>query len=220
VKRKTARQLKVYTKRPKDLGLLIVVGGPGGSGSSTIAKMLAAHYGLHRIYGGAFMRQIARRKGYATLEEFISSDEFNLGYYHFDKQIDEETVKAAMHRDVLVESKNFAAIATNEQIPCTVKIWLDADIQTRVWRSLASKHKIKNPEKIDKKSDLYHLTLVGLMQRYSNDKNRYSKLYGIEYEKPELYNDIVIDTTHMNAGETFNKILMEVKRGKFIKSRR
>jgi cytidylate kinase len=55
------------------------------------------------------------------------------------------------------------------------------------------------------------------MQRYSNDKNRYKKLYNIDYDNEEKYNDIVIDTSKMNASETFNLILKLIKEGGYIK---
>lgn len=194
----------------------MVVGGPGGSGSTTIAKMLAAYFGLQYIYAGAIMRRIARLKGFASLEEFLASDEVKENGNKYDKLVDEETYKASMRRNILVEGKSFAAIATLKQLPATVKIWVDADLETRVRRTLLSKKGIKHPEEVKKGSLVYRVTATELMQRYSNDKNRYSKLYGIDYGHQELYNDIVIDASHLTAGETFNLILKEIKNGKYI----
>lgn len=218
MKRKTAQKIRVYGKRPKDLGMLIVVGGPGGSGSTTIARMLASHFGLQYIYGGAIMRRLARKNGFDTLEEFLTSKEFKKDSKKYDKLIDEETMKASQRRNVLVESKNFAALATLKQQATTVKIWVDANISTRVRRTLHSKKGIEHPENVAKTSFAYRTTATELMQRYSNDKNRYAKLYGIDFDTPELYNDIVVDASHLTAGETFNLILKEIKRGKYIRS--
>ena len=49
---------------------LFVIGGPGGSGSSTIAKMFAKYFGMERVYGGDLMRRLVKDKGYENFEDF------------------------------------------------------------------------------------------------------------------------------------------------------
>jgi cytidylate kinase len=46
---------------------------------------------------------------------------------------------------------------------------------------------------------------------------RYSSLYGINYDKPEEYNDIIIDSSNLNEKETFDLILKNIKDGGYIK---
>jgi len=204
-------------KRPKDLGMLIVVGGPGGSGSSTIAKYLARYFGLNYFYSGLMMRNMARREGYPSLESFLRSTYFKKNRNKIDKFIDRDTLKFSQLSNVLIDSKTFAALAWKKKIPCTVKIWLTADLNTRIHRHLYSHGRIRKETRLSKTSKLYRQTLSSLSLRYSNDKKRYYKLYNIEYGEPQRYNDIVIDTSKMNVQSTINLILKVLKDEQFIK---
>ncbi len=210
--------LAQLNKRPKDLGKLVVVGGPGGSGSSTIARMLALHLQLHYVYGGAFMREYAEQYGYASVAEFIKSDEFKEKRNEYDKIIDSKLIKASGWKDVLIDSKVFAAIATNLQIKCSVKIWLDAPLHTRIRRTLHKEKKILLDKRLPTYSEIYKLTEIRLRDRYFQDKARYKELYGIDYGRPEKYNDIVIDTSPYNEGQTMEIILKMIKDGKYFGS--
>lgn len=204
-------------KRPRDLGLLIVVGGPGGSGASTIALMLAQHFGLSYFYAGGMMRSMAEKRGFKTLEKFMESEEFQHDKNKIDKIVDKQIVRISQRRDILIDSKTFAALAYLKRLPCTVKIWIEADIQTRVHRALYSHDKIPEGKRVLKRSELYRKTMLDLMRRYSNDKNRYARLYGIDYDRQELYNDIIIDSSKLDAGQTFTLILKLLKDGKYTK---
>jgi cytidylate kinase len=186
--------------------IVLVVGGPGKSGSTTIAKMLAEYFDIERINGGKFCREEAKAQGYEDYEDFLkeSSDEV---IHQTDVKVDEKLRRTALRGSVLIESKIFAAIATKEDIPCSAKIWLDADLDTRVERALA-KEKISNPiarwfKKREIKNDLIF--------RYEVDKVRYEHLYNIEYDHPEKYNDLVIDNSDQTVDQTFNLIINFLK---------
>ncbi|HEQ65281.1 MAG TPA: hypothetical protein ENN64_00430 [bacterium] len=209
--------LNVYEKRPKDLGYLFVLGGPGGSGSSTIAISLAKKYGLSRVYGGAIMRSIAKSKGYKKYVDFIESDEFNSEQGKFDHLVDRKLIAMALKPNILIESKIVGPLLVKEGIESTVKIWLDCSIETRVYRKLFSKGLISEGESLDKKSILYIETRNDLMIRYSNDKNRYQKIYGISYSEPELYYDIILKTDNQTPSQTFNLLLKKIEDGGYLK---
>ncbi len=184
-----------FNSRSKNLGFLIVVGGPGGSGASTVAGMLAEHFSLNYVYGGQFMRLLAREYGFKNINDFFSSDVFKEN--SFDFLIDRKLLKKSFKKDVLIDSKVFAALATKHGISCSVKIWLDADINVRA-RRVAGK----------KKEDVCIDDVVrNLKKRFENDKKRFWDLYGVEFENQEKYNDIVIDSSKQNAQETFNLVL-------------
>lgn len=203
--------------RPKNLGILMVVGGPGGSGSSTIAKHLAKHYSLTRYYAGARIRKIARERGYKSLVDFYQTDYFRQNSVEIDSDLDRYLVKMSYQRDVLIESKVFAALAEIWRIPCTVKIWLDADFEVKVKRTMLSRGGIKNLSEIDVNSPEYKEAYKNLKTRYEVDEIRYEKLYPIDYPSPERYNDIVIDSSHLNVAQTFDLILAKINDGGFIK---
>lgn len=189
---------------------LIVVGGPGASGSSTISKRLSEYFNIERVYAGQIFRDKAVEMGYTNVEDFLVSVT-KAGFY-LDNEVDDMLVKRASEGNVLIESKSFAIIATNMDISCTAKIWLTASIQTRVKRRLGKDPDVKWYNYVFK----YIKERRALIRRYNIDKNKYWDLYRADYSKPELYNDIVLDTSSMNEEDTFNLILKLLKDGGYI----
>ena len=189
--------------------LLLVVGGPGSSGSSTISKMLAKHFGLPRIYAGDLFRKRAKQQDIDSFEEFLQ--EISHGGNSLDLEIDKLLFEYAKEGNVLIESKIFGALAKREGIDCTATIWLDSDLDTRVKRRL-QKEGIKGIRAFFKKSRIRR----DLKKRYVIDKEKYTRLYNIRYDAPYLYYDIVLDTSKLNEEETFNLILRELENGRYI----
>jgi predicted cytidylate kinase len=182
--------------------IVLVIGGPGKSGSTTIAKMLARHFDLERIYGGSLVRKEAVNKGYDSLDDYLQDNKLE-GIKKFDKLVDRKLRRVAREGNVIIESKIFAAIATKEDILCSAKIWLDADIDVRVQRAL-EKEGVNNPiakwiRRIQIKKDL--------ISRYKIDRERYEVLYDIDYESPKKYNDLVIDNSDQSVDQTFSLIM-------------
>lgn len=185
---------------------VLVIGGPGKSGSSTIGKMLAEHFNVDRIYGGKFFREEAKKDGFSSVKDFLEEmpqDEIE----RLDIEVDNKLREYAKRGSVLIESKTFAAIATIENIPCSSKIWLDADLNVRVERAV-KKEQIENP--IYRSIRRFQIRRE-LVHRYKIDKQRYKKLYGIDYENPKKYNDLVIDNSKQTPEETFNLIVNFLK---------
>ena len=197
--------MKFNTARPKDLGMLFVVGGPGGSGSSTISKLLAQKYSLNYVYAGKIMRTVAKEKGFSNLEDFLKTLN-SKNSDKIDEVIDRKLIRLSYSENVLIESKIFAALAFKLAIPTTVSIWLDAKVDVRAKRKLKSK-KGKTIEEIKKE----------LNERLEYDNKRYTKLYGIDYMSPKKYNDIVLDTSKMNEYQTLALILKLIEDGGYIK---
>jgi len=56
-----------------------------------------------------------------------------------------------------------------------------------------------------------------LKRRYIIDKEKYWRLYKVRYNRPELYYNLVLDTSSMNEQETFNLILKKIEDGGYIK---
>lgn len=197
--------------RPKDLGLLFVVGGPGSSGSSTISKMLADIFSLRRVYGGGFFRDVVRDLGYLNLEEaYVENSLENLE--GIDMEVDRVLREESKKKDIIIDSKIFAALATQEDIPCTVKIWLDSSLHVRTLRCL-HKEEISN---IFKKIIRYFKIRKDLENRFRLDGERYQKIYDVDYFHPEKYYDLVLDTSHLDEKETVDLILEEIKNGGYI----
>lgn len=198
-------------KRAQELGYLFVVGGPGASGSSTIAQMLSDYFSLKRVYGGAIFENYLKQNGFENREQAYFSDNVEQ-LKEIDEKVDKIVIEESQNKNILIESKNFAALATKESIPCTVRIWVDANLFVRAQRVLLKQGKDLGINTLSE----YLKNLYELYKRFKIDKERYNKEYGIKYQCPKEYNDIVINTSHMDEKETFNLILKYIKDGGYI----
>jgi len=195
--------------KQKNEKLLLVVGGPGGSGSSTIAVMLSKHFNIPRIYAGDLYRDEAKHEEMESFDEFLQ--EMSQGGNSLDLEIDALLRVYAKKRNILIESKIFASLAKKENIPCTATIWLDADLETRVKRKLENEN-VRGIRRLLRKSQIKG----ELVRRYKIDREKYNRLYNVKYESPKLYYDIILDTSKLNEEETFNLILERLKDGRYI----
>ncbi|MDY0096820.1 MAG: AAA family ATPase [Candidatus Dojkabacteria bacterium] len=190
--------------------MVLVVGGPGGSGSSTISHMLAQHFKLPRIYAGDLFRKEAKERDIEYFEEFLQ--QISKGGNSLDLEIDGMLEEYARRGNIVIDSKVFGALAKEKKIPITASIWIDANIHTRVMRHLG-RREIKGLRRIPE----YLKIKYNLKRRWKIDREKYKRLYKIKYEKPSLYYDIVLDTSRINEEETFKLILEKLKDGGYIK---
>ena len=201
-------------KREISKGYLFVVGGPGGSGCSVISEMLAKHFDLELIYAGKIFRKAVKERGYDNFEDFyVRANRDSL--YELDQVVDRQLVLEAERKGVLLDSKAFAGISTIKDIPCTVKIWLTASLHVRAKRHLGK----REVDGFVNKLLGYFKERRNLKKRWRLDKRRYKELYGIDYSKPSLYNDIIIDSSRMDEFETFNLILEKLEDGQYLKEK-
>jgi cytidylate kinase len=202
-------------KRDVSKGSLFVVGGPGGSGCSVISKMLSKHFNLELIYAGKLFREEVRKKGYNNFEDFYKNTNKEV-LLELDKEVDRRLILESEKKDILLDSKIFSGIADIKNIPCTVRIWLTASLHKRALRHLGKKEvESSKAEKVFG----YFRERRNLKKRWRLDRDRYLKLYGIDYSKPERYNDIVIDSSSLDEFETFNLILEKLKDGQYLKEK-
>lgn len=192
--------------------IVIAVGGPGGSGSTTIAKMLAEHFHLKNVYAGDLFRKAAKEKDYEYFEEFLQ--EISKGGNHLDYEIDAMLQEYAQKGNVVIDSKLYGALAKTRKLKCDVSIWLDAKLDVRIKRHLEKEH-VKGIKRLKR----YLQIKRDLKKRYKIDKEKYWRLYKIKYDKPALYYDIVLDTSNMNEQETFDLILKRIEDGGYIKTK-
>ena len=188
---------------------VIAIGGPGGSGSTTIAKMLADYFHLKNIYAGDLFRKAAKEKDYEYFEEFLQ--EISNGGNHLDYEIDELMQEYAQQGNVVIDSKIYGALAKTKKLRCDVSIWLDAKLDVRIKRHLEKEH-VKGFRKLKR----YFRIRQELKKRYKIDKEKYWRLYKIRYDKPALYYDIVLDISDMDEQKTFDLILKRIEDGGYI----
>ena len=186
-----------------DKQMVLVIGGPGKSGSSTIARMLSDYFQLELIQGGKAFREVARNKDFNSLEDFYrySSD---TEIEEIDKEVDNRLREYANGGNVVIDSKIFAALSTIEDIPTSAKIWIDAPINVRIQRAFEKEN--AGYEKIINILKKYQIKR-NLISRYRYDRRRFKRLYGIDYDHPEKYNDFVINNSDQTPDQTFKLII-------------
>jgi len=189
-----------------DLKPVIIIAGLPSVGSTTIAKRLAGALDLKYIYVGKIFRQMCVESGYCP-EDSLDTPEFEKFYKQFiieklnndpniDLEVDQKIVNIIKETTTptIVEGRTIAALVTKENIPVVLKIWITSSLDIRAQRFL-----LKHPEY---KKDLEEVKRT-LIQRDKLDRERYLKLYGIDIFKPEDFNDIVIDTSHLDVDQTY-----------------
>ena len=191
-----------------DKQMVLIIGGPGKSGSSAIAKKIAEYFELELVQGGKAFRDIAKDMEFHSLEDFYrySSDE---EIEKIDREVDKRLREVAIRGGVVIDSKVFAALSTIESIECSAKIWIDAKLDIRVQRTFEKENLASDSKVVDilRKFQIRR----DLLSRFRYDRSRYKRLYGIDYDHPEKYNDLVIDSSDQDIDQTFNLIINFLK---------
>ncbi|HPR42324.1 MAG TPA: AAA family ATPase, partial [Candidatus Methanofastidiosa archaeon] len=85
----------------------LTIGGPPGSGTTSIARMLSSDHGLIHIYAGMIFREMAKERGLSLAEfsRLAESDE------SFDRSVDERMAKLAIaDKDSVAEGRMAAFV--------------------------------------------------------------------------------------------------------------
>ncbi len=161
----------------------IIFSGMAGSGKSSLARAIAAKYGLKYVCGGDILKEMAREEGYkitgndwwesADGIKFLSQRKTNPD---FDKRLDEIMLKKA---------KAGGAAITSWAIPWLgapgIKIWVDVTQEVRAKR-------ISGRDRIP-----YAKALELVKTRDAENISLYKKMYGYTLGKDLDVFDLVLD---------------------------
>ncbi|MFQ5800774.1 MAG: (d)CMP kinase [Candidatus Hydrothermarchaeales archaeon] len=172
--------------------MIITIGGPIGSGKTTVAKAVAERFGLRHISAGIIFREMAKERR-LSLEEFSRVAE---GDESFDKIVDEKQKELAKKGNAVVDGRLSGRFIEEADI----KIWLTAPIELRAER--VSKRENKTLKQATEE----------LKKREKSEAARYKRLYGINLYDISGY-DVVLNTTLWSAEGVIKIIetLIEVK---------
>ena len=171
----------------------ITISGLPGSGTTTIAKILKRKLGLKYVYSGDLFRKMAKEHN-MTLEEFGKYCEENR---EIDK-LDKYQLDVLKEGDVIVEGRIAGWIAYRNHIDA-FKIFLDADVETRVKRII--KREGGNIE--ERKREM--------LARESSEFTRYKNYYNINLNDLSIY-DLVIDSTDKTPEEIAEIIINKMEK--------
>lgn len=180
--------------------MIISIGGPAGSGKSTIARKLAEKLGWKRYYIGGLRRQKALEKG-MTLAEYNKLGETDPAT---DKEMDEFQAELGRTEDEFIMEGR----TSWHFIPSSFKIYIDVsepEGAERIFQSLRADKERNEDDGLDSVADV----LRSIRQRKASDVLRYEKYYGINVYDRKNY-DLVIDTTGKNLEEVWAETWSEV----------
>lgn len=188
---------------------VIILGGAGGSGRSTLAKQLATITGMRLAYGG--LRKLARELGFGMYDEHTGKSilteerliDFQNNYvpHHpeIDLRLDADLFEEASMGDVIIESVTLAPLTKRLELPYT-RIWVAADENTRIGRII---------ERERKKGETVDTTTMRNMLTNRNEENRtrYQSLYGFNFDDQNAFYEIVFDTTNIPEDQMGQELL-------------
>lgn len=176
--------------------MILTLNGRGGSGKSTVARILARKLDFKHYSSGDFMRSLAKERGLSLLElsKLAESDK------SIDEEIDRRQIKLGEKEDDFVIDARLAA----HFLPDSVKVFLECDDMTRAKRILGAKRSDEDNPDID-------TTITNIRTREASEVKRYRTYYGFDPYDPANY-DLVIDTSTRSPEEIADMVMDHVKR--------
>ena len=176
----------------KEKGPVIIISGPPGSGTTTIAREIAKRFGLNYFSTGDIFRKVAKERGLEV------SKLSKVAEQEVDWEVDNKSKQAAEKGNVVVESDIAAWV--NQDLPNTIKIWLDAPLMVRAERIFNDSIK-RVAEKYSSLGDVSRK----IKERRDRDRDRYMERYQYNVDDTSVY-DLKIDTERLAVQEVVEKV--------------
>ncbi len=170
--------------------VVITVGGPPGSGTSTVCRLLKDKTGFDYIYAGQIFRDMAKEKN-MSISEFGKLCEEDP---EIDRDLDRRMLDIARESsDIILEGRMTGPLCKKEGVRA-FKVYLDARPSVRAERLME-----RDGGEIEE--------VIGIMmEREDSERKRYLNYYGIDPTLSEFY-DLVIDSSEISPEEEMEIIL-------------
>ncbi len=176
-------------------GLVITIGGPHGSGRSTIAKAVAEHFNLKHFSTGKVFREVAKERNLSVSELNESAER------EVDLEVDRRSKEEAAKGGVVIESDLAAWMNPDSD----VKIWLTASLAERA-RRIYNDEKKRHAEEYSTLKEAEET----VRKRDKEDRRRYKEYYDIDLDDLSIY-DLVLDTEDLTVQEVINNVISYIE---------
>ncbi|MDI6798740.1 MAG: cytidylate kinase family protein [Candidatus Aenigmarchaeota archaeon] len=177
--------------------LVIVISGPPGVGTSSVAKRVAKELNLRYLSPGKIYKSFLNKKEAKAALDFWKTSFGKSRELH--ERLDEKQIKEAKKGNIVICGK--LSIHFLKDI-ADYKIWLEAPLEIRANRT-AKRDKIS-----------FKKAMEEISEREKTERKVWKEIYGFDYFSLKNEADFVLDTSNLTLEETMNKIL------KFIKGRK
>lgn len=180
-------------KKPRKL--VVVVSGPPGSGSTSVARGLAKRLKLRLLVLGKLQKKLVKtgKEGRAALESW-DTKKGSSKKTHVNR--DKMQVKVAKKGNIVICGK--LSIHFLRDIS-DYKIWLDVPLKVRAKRT-AKRDRIPVKE-----------AMREIRKRQYIERNEWKKMYGFDYFYQKKIANLVIDSSNLTLKQTVKKILDFIK---------
>jgi len=176
--------------------MIVVVGGPPGSGKTTAAELYARTHDAVLVSGGRLFREMAAERG-MTLESFSAHAET---HHEVDRELDEMVLAAVRDlafrgRDVVVEGRIQAHLLARAAIRA-FSVLVTAPIGIRAKRIA------------DREGKSEKQALEEILARERSEQTRYRDIYGIDVTDPSVY-ALTVDSAEQSPEAIVKRIREE-----------
>ncbi|WP_295722729.1 (d)CMP kinase [uncultured Methanobrevibacter sp.] len=168
--------------------MIITIGGPAGSGTTTAAKVLSEELNIPYLSTGAIFRDMAKEHE-MTAVEFSKFAENNTD---IDKEIDKRQADIAKESgNIIVEGRLSAYF-----IEADLKVWLTAPLKIRAERV----H--------DRESKSIEQAANEIKIREESEASRYKEIHGIDVYDYDVY-DVVLNSDSFSP-KSISQIILNI----------
>jgi len=168
--------------------MILVIGGPPGSGKTTVAERWSKVRGYALVSAGMRFRAMAKERG-LSLEELGRLAEADPEIDRsLDRAVYEEIESNASNgRNVVVDGRIQAYLLAQRHVEC-LKVLIDAPLDVRAERIAGREEKSVEASKRE------------ITARERSERARYKSIYGIDLKDSRLF-DVVIDSARKTPDE-------------------
>lgn len=173
---------------PEVPSMIVAIGGPPGSGKTTVAERFAQTHAYVLVSAGMKFRQMAKDRG-MSLEALGKAAESDP---EIDRSLDRAVLgeilqQDAAGRDVIVDGRIQAHLLALRRVPC-LKVLIDAPLPVRAKRVAGREGKSARDAERE------------ISEREKSERVRYKTIYGIDLDDTSFF-DLKVDSSDKTPDE-------------------